>query len=260
MIDRERSAGVRQGWRSGVLSARPGEPGKDSFAVGLHRLGVGDQSAALLVPPTLPAGPARLVVLLHGAGSSPREALPYLESEARTRGFLLLAPKSQDYTWDVIRGGFGPDVGTLDLVLEEVFDRFPVDPGRLAIAGFSDGASYALSVGLVNGDLFTDLLAFSPGFAVSGRRSGRPRSSSPTASGTGCCRSTAAAGGWCRSFARTATTSTTASSTGGTSSARNWWQQPPTNCCPSSGSWCCRGRSVRWRELGRRADTCTVLR
>ena len=32
------------------------------------------------------------------------------------------------------------------------------------LGGFSDGASYALSLGVSNGDLFSHLIAFSPGF------------------------------------------------------------------------------------------------
>jgi phospholipase/carboxylesterase len=40
-----------------------------------------------------------------------------------------------------------------------------VDPLRLAVCGFSDGASYALSLGSANGALFTHAIAFSPGFA-----------------------------------------------------------------------------------------------
>jgi poly(3-hydroxybutyrate) depolymerase len=39
-----------------------------------------------------------------------------------------------------------------------------VDPQRICVSGFSDGASYALSLGLANGDLFTHVAAFSPGF------------------------------------------------------------------------------------------------
>jgi phospholipase/carboxylesterase len=38
-----------------------------------------------------------------------------------------------------------------------------VDAERVAIEGFSDGASYAVSLGLANGDLFTHVIAFSPG-------------------------------------------------------------------------------------------------
>jgi predicted esterase len=50
----------------------------------------------------------------------------------------------------------------------------PVDPDRLAIAGFSDGATYALSVGLAQGLLFHHVLAFSPGFVIPAPRVGRP--------------------------------------------------------------------------------------
>lgn len=41
--------------------------------------------------------------------------------------------------------------------------------------GFSDGASYALSLALLNGDLFTHVIAFSPGFITEGSRRGKPR-------------------------------------------------------------------------------------
>jgi predicted esterase len=53
--------------------------------------------------------------------------------------------------------------------------RYEVDEQNMAIAGFSDGASYALSVGLMNGELFSDILAFSPGFMAPLRREGQPR-------------------------------------------------------------------------------------
>ena len=39
----------------------------------------------------------------------------------------------------------------------------------------SDGASYALALGLCNGDVFPTVLAFSPGFLVAPDRVGRPR-------------------------------------------------------------------------------------
>jgi phospholipase/carboxylesterase len=50
-----------------------------------------------------------------------------------------------------------------------------VDQRRVMVGGFSDGASYALSLGLTNGDLFASVLAFSPGFAAPGRTRGSPR-------------------------------------------------------------------------------------
>jgi predicted esterase len=56
-----------------------------------------------------------------------------------------------------------------------VFESYPVDQARLAISGFSDGASYALSLGLANADLFTHIIAFSPGYIAPARRVGTPR-------------------------------------------------------------------------------------
>jgi len=76
---------------------------------------------------------------------------------------------------DQIRADFGEDVAYLNQVLEHVFARLPVDPARLAIGGFSDGASYALSLGLANGDLFPRVVAFSPGFVIGAPPHGRPR-------------------------------------------------------------------------------------
>jgi phospholipase/carboxylesterase len=71
-------------------------------------------------------------------------------------------------------GGYGSDVKFIVRALRQTFDRLPVDPRRLAVTGFSDGASYALSVGLTNGDLFTHVIAFSPGFASSAAYRGKP--------------------------------------------------------------------------------------
>ncbi|MDP8916129.1 MAG: alpha/beta hydrolase-fold protein, partial [Pseudomonadota bacterium] len=122
-----------------------------------------------------PARPAPLVVLLHGAGGDARGILPVLRDQASLWGAIVLAPESRASTWDVIRGGCGPDVAFIDRALQQTFERYAVDGRRMAAAGFSDGASYALSLGMANGDLFRDILAFSPGFAAPGRTVGRPR-------------------------------------------------------------------------------------
>jgi len=50
-----------------------------------------------------------------------------------------------------------------------------VDFARLAVGGFSDGATYALSLGLINGDLFNRVVAFSPGFVIDGTPHGTPQ-------------------------------------------------------------------------------------
>jgi phospholipase/carboxylesterase len=84
------------------------------------------------------------------------------------------APDSRESTWDAVHVAFGPDVAFIDRALARVFETLAVDPARVAIGGFSDGATYALSLGLVNGDLFQRVVACSPGFLVSGLRVGKP--------------------------------------------------------------------------------------
>lgn len=77
--------------------------------------------------------------------------------------------------WDRVRGRYGPDVAFIDRALAHTFSRYAVDRARLAVEGFSDGASYALSLGLDNGDLFTAVVAFSPGFCAPNRPEGEPQ-------------------------------------------------------------------------------------
>ena len=165
----------RRGWREGEMVSRPGAATQAPYPAGLDWLDLDDAPApAVFVPSTLPTGSVPVMVLLHGATSNPLHALRVVQDEAERRQFVVVAPKSVDMTWDVIRGGFGPDVAALDHVLAAVLDHVPADPGRLAIAGFSDGASYALTLGLANGALFPSILAFSPGFFVPARRQGWP--------------------------------------------------------------------------------------
>ncbi len=154
------------------LHSRPGPGGGGpGLPEGTSALGTG----LVHVPPGAGAqGPAPLVILLHGAGGTAESGLALLLAHADEAGLVLLAPQARASTWDVIRGGFGPDVASLDEQLEQLFAAVPVDPARLALGGFSDGASYALSLGLGNGDLFSHLVAFSPGFAAPAGLAGRP--------------------------------------------------------------------------------------
>jgi predicted esterase len=167
------------------LRARPPVPGTEpapAAAPGISEPGLqpldlgGNRSALLYVPSTYRSDhPAPLVVMLHGAGGDPQGGLDPFVRLADDKGLILLAPASGGPTWDVVMGRYGPDVRSIDHALERIFARYRVDSSRLAIEGFSDGASYALSLGLSNGDLFTHVIAFSPGFRVSGTRRGAPR-------------------------------------------------------------------------------------
>jgi predicted esterase len=159
----------------GRLSARP-TANVRSTAAGLHALGLArGRDAVLHLPPDASEAPRPLLVLLHGAGGSGEGVLRRVGAAADEAGVVVLSPDSRGSTWDAISGGFGPDVTFLNRALERVFETVSVDPVRIAVGGFSDGASYALSLGLINGDLFARVVAFSPGFIVNGTSHGTPR-------------------------------------------------------------------------------------
>ncbi|WP_345770662.1 alpha/beta hydrolase [Blastococcus saxobsidens] len=170
-------SGDGRGAEPARLSARPGAPAVATApAPGTRALDLGAEPDPLLhVPPAGAAGrPLPLVVSLHGAGGSPQAGLELLRGPADELGVVVLAPGSRGPTWDAVGGTYGPDVARLDRALRQVFTELPVDPGRIGIAGFSDGASYALGLGLANGRLFSRVMAFSPGYVPPAPRSGTP--------------------------------------------------------------------------------------
>ena len=159
----------------GRIAARP-RSGVKTSATGARRLDLGGERGAVLqMPATGMSDPLPLLVLFHGAGGSAQNILRRLGPAAAEAGAAVLAPDSRSTTWDAIRGGFGPDVAFIDRALLRVFDLVAVDPDRVSAAGFSDGATYALSIALINGDLFRCVVAFSPGFVVEGPTQGKPR-------------------------------------------------------------------------------------
>ena len=159
----------------GRLRARP-ISGVKTTTTGTNPLGLdATRDAILQVPAHAPDALLPLVVLLHGAGGAAERLLERFGSAPADAGVAVLAPDSRGSTWDAIRNDFGPDVEFMDRALERVFATVAVDPARVAIGGFSDGATYGLSLGLLNGDLFSSIVAFSPGFIVDGPPRGTPR-------------------------------------------------------------------------------------
>jgi phospholipase/carboxylesterase len=130
---------------------------------GLRALELGSSRTVLIYVPSSyrPDRPAPLLVMLHGAGGSPQRGLIWVMSLADSAGLLLVAPKSLGVTWDVVRGRYGADLALIDRAMAHVLANYAVDTTRLAIGGFSDGATYALSVGITNGDFFSHVVAFS---------------------------------------------------------------------------------------------------
>lgn len=148
----------------------PGEPGLFSIPQTNGREGF------LYVPDSYRADtPFALIVALHGGSGQAQRGMGVMAPLAEEYGAIVFAPQSLGQTWDFIVGGFGPDVAVIDVALGQIYARYSIDPTRRILGGFSDGASYALSLGLANGDVFTHIIAFSCGFADPWGLVGEPR-------------------------------------------------------------------------------------
>ncbi len=161
----------------GRLASRPGPRVSSAPPPGEARLGLGDTRDGTVYVPSPPRDDNKypVLLLLHGAGGIGERIERRLQSLADDFGFIIVAPDSRGHTWDASRGGLGPDVEFIDRVLRDVFARYPIDQSRIAIGGFSDGASYALTLGIINGDLFTHVVAFSPGSVATEMANGHPQ-------------------------------------------------------------------------------------
>jgi phospholipase/carboxylesterase len=122
------------------------------------------------------SGPRPLLVVLHGAGGEPANVLNAYKAQADANQIVLLIPRSIKGTWDMVddlksrlgaemnvQPRYGKDLQALDASLADLFSKVAIDVRHVGISGFSDGASYALSVGTANPQLFTTIMALSPG-------------------------------------------------------------------------------------------------
>ncbi|WXH32011.1 hypothetical protein WA016_05992 [Myxococcus stipitatus] len=162
---------------NGRVQARPSAVTRERAASpGAHPLGLGGERDGLLyVPRSLPLDlPAPLMLLLHGSKGNARQMLEVMQPLAESEGILLLIPESRGPTWDDKMGRHGEDLAFIDGALAHVFSRHAVARERISVAGFSAGASYALALGILNGDLFSRILAFSPAFVHADEPRGVP--------------------------------------------------------------------------------------
>jgi phospholipase/carboxylesterase len=147
------------------------------------RVARGAHEGVLLTPGVVdPSRRYPLFVVFHGAGRGEERLAAAWAAEPERRQALFLFPRSRDATWDLIvqaadaapdgRGVASeptserPDLDFLEYALDLVYGHYPIDPGRQALVGYSDGASYALSVGLSNPGLVRAVLGWAAGFLV----------------------------------------------------------------------------------------------
>jgi phospholipase/carboxylesterase len=169
--------------RQGVLAWKPVPKCEISASGGLagktgtNPIGLGSRRDGLAYIPesAAPDNPRPLLVMFHGAGASARDVMPMIAEIAERRSIMVLAPDSRGRTWDVIEREYGSDVAFLHRALHQAFEKRAVDARHVAFAGFSDGGSYALSLGLINGELVSGALGFSPGYIPPTRKEDAPR-------------------------------------------------------------------------------------
>ena len=115
--------------------------------------------------------PAPLIVLLHGAGGNARDFLDQFKRTADERRVILLSVQSDGRTWATRKPNEREaDVANIQAAIRELTGKAPVDAKRTTVMGFSDGASYSLSIGMAYPDLFRTIVAFSPGYAFAPTR------------------------------------------------------------------------------------------
>jgi phospholipase/carboxylesterase len=170
---------ARNVFNKGRLTAKPAtSPFTADFKTGVQPLNLAERGrdGLLYVPKDYNKNkPAALAVMLHGAGGQAEHGLNLIRHYADEKNIILLAPASRGATWDIIvKDSFDADVIFIDQALTYVLNRYNIDTSHISLGGFSDGASYALSLGLGNGDLFTHLIAFSPGFYFTAENNGKP--------------------------------------------------------------------------------------
>ena len=116
--------------------------------------------------PTQITNPVPLIVLLHGAGGNARSFLELFKRSADERRIVLLSVQSNGRTWAIRKpNDREDDVVNIKAAIRELTGKAPLDASRTTVMGFSDGASYALSVGMAYPSLFRTIVAFSPGYA-----------------------------------------------------------------------------------------------
>lgn len=103
--------------------------------------------------------PVPLVVTLHGGTGHGADFIWSWVREARTRGFMVLAPTSQQDTWSLM--GEEHDLPTLIATIDLLSQSFAIDREHILLTGMSDGGTYSLLAGLQEASPFTHLAPFS---------------------------------------------------------------------------------------------------
>ena len=93
-----------------------------------------------------------LIVCLHGGYGRGDEYIWTWLRPAKSKGYLLLSPKSIGPTWSVLNPPL--DVRSIRAMLDDVCATYAVDRKRVYLSGLSDGGMFAYLLGLSCADWF----------------------------------------------------------------------------------------------------------
>ncbi len=96
-----------------------------------------------------------LIVCLHGAYGRGDHFIWSWLRPAKSRGYMLLAPKSLDVTWSILQPE--RDTRSVAAMLEEVCGEYAVDRDRVYLSGLSDGGTFTYLLGLGRPELFAGI-------------------------------------------------------------------------------------------------------
>lgn len=103
-----------------------------------------------------------LVVALHGGSGNGGAFLWSWLREARTRGFILIAPTAAGSTWSLME----PEVDgpRIDHMVEDVANEWNIDTSHKLLTGMSDGGTFSYVLGIREGCRFTHLAPIAASF------------------------------------------------------------------------------------------------
>ena len=143
------------------------EPLDEAPLVGEVRVEEGPARGVLLTPePYETSRVYPLITVFHGAGRQDELLLRACRKQPNERQAFFFIPRSVAPTWDLIAGGPPVDVEFLEYAWDLIYRRYPIDPHARCLIGYSDGASYALSLALSNPGYFAAAMVWAAGFVV----------------------------------------------------------------------------------------------
>lgn len=158
--------------------AAPATPPSPDVPYGLSPLGLGEgglRDGSIYVPKSYRhETPMPVLVMLHGY-SGWGDEMKSTFALAEEFGVIIVAPDSREVTWGRSAPGFDQDVRFIGAAFRKVVGMFNLDPERVGLGGRSDGAGYALSMGLAYGDTFNHVIAIAGGAMSPVRRKGKPK-------------------------------------------------------------------------------------